>query len=282
MGVSDDGAMTAPGGIDRAYHDGVRDVRFMVRPGRVEEYDRAIHRADELGMRIVLTPLAEREGYPGYARWLVKRWPEVDAVTVWNEPEISGYKYDPCGYASLFHRTSVAIRDSNPRVAILLGGFSPHGTWPWLKKLVACRGTKLRPRHIAFHPYQWSTDPMSPKQVDTQDGHGDWLGIGRLPRVQRWLSQRRTLRALGLRRPPKFWINEFGYLNGYGATPHEVREWWPRALKVGDRLKVKAVFAQGAYTYGEDRKWNSSMPDGLIESLTGGTIYREEQPNRQE
>ena len=67
-------------------------------------------------------------------------------------------------------------------------------------------------RNVSFHPYQWSTDPLSPKQLDTQDFGDGWWGIGKVPRMMRWMGRKSTLRAFGVRKVPKVWITEFAYM----------------------------------------------------------------------
>lgn len=262
-----------PGGIEGVAASGVRDVRFMVRPGSEANYDDVMARAHRLGMRIVVTPLGSMRdaGYPDQVARLVRRWPQVDAVTAGNEPEINGYRDDPCGYARLTVRVKAAARSVRP-IRVIVGENSPHATFPWLKALARCPAARrMQPRDWGFHPYQWSTDPMSPRQLDSQDGHGDWLGIGRLPRVKRWMARKTTLRAFGIRRAPRTWLTEFGYMerkNGMElASPSQIRAWWPRAMVQASRLEAEAIFAQGALTSGAHRDWNSAMPHGLLASV---------------
>lgn len=263
LGISDDGAMLADGGVQWAATHGFTDIRFQVHDGDLERYDQAIADAHHLGLRVIVSPLARPDRFIEVARRVRARWPHIAALGALNEPEIHGV--DPCAYGRLYRRLDAAID-----IPVLFGEFSPHGAWAYLKAIARCRAARtFRPRHISFHPYQWVTDPLSPKQMDTQDGHGDWLGIGRLPRVKRWLGRARTLRAFGLKRPPRIWITEFGYLRDL-ASVDEIGRWWPRALIQADRLDAETIIAQGAVTSADGRRWDSAIPHGLVTRLTFG------------
>jgi hypothetical protein len=263
IGISDDGAMLAPNGINWAASQGVRDIRFQVHAGDLDKYDQAIVDADRHGMRVIVSPLHKPDGYPDFARKVAARWPQIDAISAYNEPEINGFRDNPCGYGKLYRDTRTAVRSVRKHLPVLFGELSPHGSFEWLKGLSKCKGRKVGMTHISFHPYQWATDPMSPKQMDSQDGKGDWLGIGRLPRVKRWLAQKSTMRAFGVRKPPKLWITEYGYLTSE-ATQDQITRWWPRAKTMADRLDAQTLVAQGAVTNHESRNWNSDLPTGLL------------------
>ena len=263
VGVSDDGAMLAPGGVDWAAAHGFRTVRFQPHADDLARYDEAVARAQQLGLQVIVSPLGGADAAVEAAAGAAARWPGLTAVSAPNEPEIHGY--DPCVYGRLYRRLRRAIPAGVP---VLFGEFSPHGAWTYLKAISRCPAARtFRPRHLSFHPYQWATDPLSPKQLDSQDGHGDWLGIGRLPRVKRWLARRAVLRRFGLSRPPALWITEFGYLNDV-ATEDQVGRWWPRAIVQARRLQARVIVAQGAVTAGPGRRWDSSLPHGLVRTLT--------------
>ena len=271
IGISD-GAYVVPGALERSYDAGVRHVRFQVDPDDLAAYDRVIWRSQELGMHITVSPLGRH--VDGAAK-VVRRWPAVDAVSVFNEPEINGYRDDPCSYVA-FHIRAVSLVKQVRRVPVIFGENSPHAALTWLKGLSACPGAnRLRPKVWGVHPYQWSTDPLSPKQDDAQDGKGDWIGIGRLGRVMRWWNKKTTKRAFGIKRAPEPVVTEFGYLHGerYGSvSAQQAAAWWPRALRQCDRVGAKVIYAQGAVTpMHEERNWNSPIDGATITKLASAS-----------
>jgi hypothetical protein len=266
FGISDDGAMLAVGGIDWAAGHGVKDVRFQVRKGQLDRYDKVVADADRLNMRVIISPLARPDEFAEHAARIAARWPQIDAISDYNEPEINGFKTDPCGYIRLHNDTREKVRQVRKSLPVLFGEFSPHGTFPYLKALAACDENPRGLRNISFHPYQWSTDPLSPRQLDSQDHGAGWWGIGKLPRMMRWMGRKSTLRAFGIRKAPRLWISEFGYLTDY-ASQDEINRWWPRAISLANRLNAQTIIAQGAVTDGEHRKWRSPLPHGLVSKL---------------
>jgi hypothetical protein len=261
FGISD-GAILEQGGFDKANQLGATWVRFQIRPGEEARYDDGIAQADARGMKIMISPLARKADTIKHAASLAKRYPQADAVTAYNEPEINGYKANPCAYKTDTIKLRKAVRKVRSHLTIIMGELSPHGSFEWLKRLAACKGQKLGLSDVGFHPYQWSTDPLSQKQLDSQDGKGDWLGIGRLGKVKQWLAKRSVQRAFGVRKAPRIHITEFGYLRGGGwATDAQIAHWWPRAIRQAERVGAKVIMAQGALTpYSAHRNWNSDLP----------------------
>jgi hypothetical protein len=265
LGISDDGAMLANGGVQWAANHGFTDIRFQPHADDLERYDQAVADADRLGLRVIVSPLVRADRFIDVARRVRVRWPHIAALSAPNEPEIHGY--DPCAYGRLYRRLDAAID-----IPVLFGEFSPHGAWTYLKAIARCKAARtFRPRHISFHPYQWATDPLSPKQLDTQDGKGDWIGIGRLPRVKRWLGRLSTRKAFGLRVEPRIWITEFAYLTDL-ATVDQIGRWWPRAIIQADRLDAETIIAQGAVTSAPGRRWDSSLPHGVVRAMARSSI----------
>lgn len=266
LGISD-AAVLEHGGFDTAQRIGATWVRFQVRPGEIHRYDAGVREAKSRGFKVMVSPLAPKGRFGEHAADLAERWP-LAAITTYNEPEINGYGKNPCRYKRDTLKVRTAIRHANPNVTVIMGELSPHGSFEWLQRLANCKGAKLRLRNLGVHPYQFSTDPLDSKQRADTDGKGDWLGIGRLGRVKRWLAKPSTRRAFGVTKT-SLWITEFGYLRSrHYATDTQISAWWPRAMLQAERLNAKVIMAQGALTPpSQHRNWNSDLPTAAKDAL---------------
>jgi hypothetical protein len=257
FGVGDDGAVIADPSLLTSAHNvlGARWVRYMVRKGDEAQYEQTIRHADALGYKIIVNLRDNRGGnprlFPAYVKRMVRRWPQMDAVGVLNEPEFTRSP-SPCEYLKLYKRAREAARSVRP-ITVLFGDFSPSA-WSYIAEFKLCSKSAW-PRKIdgiALHPYMQG-DPLRPnggwktRQFTYSDA---WIGIGELPRF------RRVFRKMGISAP--IWITEFGYLHEY-VTDEEAALWWPRAIQQAARVGARVIIAHGFRTYGSHRDWNSPL-----------------------
>ncbi|HEU4658187.1 MAG TPA: hypothetical protein VFR97_11705 [Capillimicrobium sp.] len=116
--------------------------------------------ADPAAFAAYAAAVAQRYG-PGGAFWAAH--PElpalpVDAVEIWNEPNIPAYwrpSPDPAAYATLYRAARDAVHAAAPGVAALVGGLSPYGDpTGFLRAMHAARPDLAgRLDGVALHPY---------------------------------------------------------------------------------------------------------------------------------
>jgi hypothetical protein len=109
-----------------------------------------------------LSPLYPSKNGAGDYRWIVarilERWPELYALEVWNEPNLSNYwRGTPGQYAALVNAAVAAKRDVGASTRILAGTLS-LGATDYLRELYAAgmRGQD----GISLHPYAVSCSPV--------------------------------------------------------------------------------------------------------------------------
>lgn len=119
---------------------------------------------------------------------LLKRYPWITAIEVYNEMNLSAFGPSPAVYTPLLISAYTAIKAFNPSVTVVLGGlaacvdatgwFIPQFPWfhPWqnyspltyLKAVHAAGGTRFYDV-LGFHPYAltsgFAPDPVSPTQL---------------------------------------------------------------------------------------------------------------------
>lgn len=138
---------------------------------------------------------------------------------IWNEPNIPVFwnpKPDAAAYTRLLKATVVALRQTDPKATLLLGGLSASdGTGvsiaqvPFLAEVTRLGGTQLVDV-LAFHPYTFpvlaSTAPIDPRGWRTSWStiHGNLS----MPAGQ-FYSLRQVLNSYGLSRMP-IWVTEYG------------------------------------------------------------------------
>ncbi len=77
---------------------------------------------------VINYPPQDPDAFAAYAADLARRYPQIEAWEVWNEPNTSFFwrpavKAD--GYATLLKKTYVAVKAANPNAKVILGGLSP-------------------------------------------------------------------------------------------------------------------------------------------------------------
>ena len=216
--------------------------------------------------------------YAEFARAVVRRYPDVEMFSIWNEPNIPGFfepqwKRDGRGRAPLsphLYRAMVgaaypAIKQLRPDTTVLVGGLAPRGSYnqaalrggvPPLEfvRELACVDRSLAPLRRAectrfrpvrgdgfsIHPYAFRTPPE-------ESGGRDNVYIGDLGRLIELLD---ALAARG-RIDPKLadvYITEFGYKTNppdpKGISPEEQRDYWLRAEEIAASHPAVKTFAQ--------------------------------------
>lgn len=140
---------------------------------------------------------------------LVKRYPQVEAWQVWNEPNIPGFWYpkaDPEGYGRLLATSVAAIRAAAPDKVIVMAGMAYYSQMPGREGLMLEAMGKLGAFGMnlvaAYHPY-------TPTAEGSDATSRDFLQHA--PFINKWL------RAAGAR---QIWATEWGW-SSYAGPKEE-------------------------------------------------------------
>ncbi len=125
----------------------------------------------------------ERDAYAAAAAALVRRYPYVTAIEIWNEPNHAGFwaAPDPAAYADVLRRAHAAIKAVAPGVQILGGvlALPPPGEGvmpvPFLEGMYAA-GAHGTFDALAVHPYIGNDESIYWESWNAFDGSGSWFG----------------------------------------------------------------------------------------------------------
>lgn len=206
---------------------------------------------------------------------LLKRYPWITAIEVYNEMNLAAFGPSPAVYTPLLISAYNAIKAFNPSVLVVLGGlaacvdatgwFIPQFPWfhPWenyspmtyLKAVHAAGGTKFYDV-LGFHPYSLTSgflpDVVSPSQ----------LFISMIPTLAQFSGK-------------PLWATEFGFnLATGGNTPQSA------ATQLGQELDIikGSPWVERAYVY--CLRDNNGEQYGLYDANNvmrpGATVFRSE------
>ena len=269
LGVQDQGA--DPAALAQVAGDlGARTVRVVASPTEPQTALVAAYRAHGLNVQAAIT--VKRTTTVGQIRTLVRAWHgQVRTVSVGNEPDLNGV---PAGtYARLWTSSARMIRREFPGVRVGLGEFSPaNGEYA---VQVAKRLKGARPSFVAWHPYQFFSDPMA--APTEKSGVGSWVGLGNLP------TWTRKIAAAGVKAPA--WCTEFSYLvDGRYRTPRATALWGRailRAKRVCGQLIIYGLGVVPKGTWGSAALLDANgrrTPAFLVIARALGRTLREEHP----
>jgi hypothetical protein len=77
---------------------------------------------------VINYPPKDPDAFAAYASSLARRYPQIEAWEVWNEPNTSFFwrpAVDDEAYTTLLKKTYAAVKSANPKAKIILGGLSP-------------------------------------------------------------------------------------------------------------------------------------------------------------
>lgn len=222
IGVQDQGA--DPTALTQLAGDlGTRTVRVVASPQNPETA--LVQRYHAHGLTVQAAITVKRQTTVADIRRTMRAWHgAVRTVSVGNEPDLNGIGAG--AYARLWASSARMIRREFPGVRVGLGEFSPaKGEYA---VQVARRLKGARPSFVAWHPYQFFSDPMA--APTEKSGVGSWVGLGNLPA---WT--RKVARA-GVKAPA--WCTEFSYLvdGRYRITMTRATTLWPRAIIRAQRV----------------------------------------------
>jgi len=182
-------------------------------------------------------PPKASDAFAAYAADLARRYPQIDAWEVWNEPNTSFFwrpAVDAAAYAALLKKTYSAIKSENPRAQVILGGLSPGNSdgradgisaAEFLSRIYQSGGGKSFDA-VGYHAY----------------GDGvlaDWLGDA-------LLGIRYVMDANGDMTKP-VWITEIGcYTYGPGAVSEA---WQTEYLLSARTFLARFPYVERAYWY---------------------------------
>lgn len=173
----------------------------------------------------------------------------VTRYSLINEPDL---RMKPEKYRELYVRGRRGVKAVDPNAQILFGEFSNRDPVGYSKRVLA--HGNLRAEGFAFHPYQFTTDPLAP---------GEHAGtIGRLGQVSKGLEHLGLKTANG--NVPGMFLTEFGYRTKGDASisPAQAAAWWPRALRKAQSAGARQIVAyhMSAET-NPAASWDSSLID---------------------
>lgn len=154
-------------------------LRIGVKPewvwdkGNWDEVSRPLDRAYSLGYKVIVdvatdtsptthkpTTDDKRKRFAEFCGDLVFRYPTLDAIEVWNEPNLSTFSISMpikvSDMTALLKVTTPAIRGVRSNIPIITGGLTPRGNKPYasyFKALFKQPGFKDLADGIAIHPY---------------------------------------------------------------------------------------------------------------------------------
>ena len=162
--------------------------------------DRWIPYAHELGLDVIVTlaysprwvtgaeagdkvgpkSAEERDAYAAAAAELVRRYPYVRALEIWNEPNHAGFwaAPDPGGYADLLRRAYVAVKAAAPGVEVLGGALAEPPFGEGIAPTAFLEGMYAAGAHGSFdalsvHPYVGNGESIP---WETPAATGSWFG----------------------------------------------------------------------------------------------------------
>lgn len=80
---------------------------------------------------VINYPPKDPDAFAAYAANLARRYPQIQAWEVWNEPNTSFFWRPAVGvaaYTNLLEKTYLAVKTGNPKAKVILGGLSPGDT----------------------------------------------------------------------------------------------------------------------------------------------------------
>jgi hypothetical protein len=80
---------------------------------------------------VINYPPKDPDAFAAYAADLARRYPQIEAWEVWNEPNTSFFWRPAVGvaaYRNLLGKTYLAVKAANPKAKVILGGLSPGNT----------------------------------------------------------------------------------------------------------------------------------------------------------
>jgi hypothetical protein len=182
-------------------------------------------------------PPRDPDAFAAYAADLARRYPQIEAWEVWNEPNTSFFwrpvvKAD--GYTTLLKKTYAAVKAANPNAKVILGGLSPGNSPEQMDAVPAadfltriyqnCGGAFFDA--VAYHAY----------------------GVGG---IEDWLPHelgviREVMVAYGDAAKP-VWITEMGdYTSGPGTRSEE---WQARLLRQARTILPRFSYVDRVYWY---------------------------------
>ncbi len=122
------------------------------------------------------------EGFTGYARSLAERYPDVEAFSIWNEPNLGFWKPEPnvIEYFNLVKETSKAIKSVNPEISVNAGVLAKKDGELFQRQLLELGMAKYVDT-ISFHPYSFprSADVLTDRDITRyssgDDAFGGWI-----------------------------------------------------------------------------------------------------------
>jgi hypothetical protein len=130
---------------------------------------------------------------------ILRRWPALYALEVWNEPNLSRYwRGSPRDYADMVNAAVAAKRDTGAGT-LILGGTLSLGATNYLRQLYAAgmRGEDA----VSLHPYAMACTPVCSQLFDPGPRKAPFRGA--IEHVHKVMLDNRD--------PGPLWLTEFGY-----------------------------------------------------------------------
>jgi hypothetical protein len=218
----------------------------------------------------------QRRAFAGFARGLVRRYPQIRELQVWNEPDLAFWHGSMLDYARLLAATHDALRGTG--VKVIGPGFSPHvtqGEGVIEGFAAAVRVLYLQShRHgsildgFAYHPYWGYGYAATVGVVKTLNTY--WRGIGqRTPRhgLRLWWTETGSESTVNDAPRDEFGGDGYyGVSNGWPSEVNMMGDAASQASKVAEVARVarasKWVAADFNFQLGDDGnlgRWQSGL-----------------------
>ncbi len=198
---------------------------------------------------VINYPPKDPDAFADYAASLARRYPQIQAWEVWNEPNISFFWRPAVGadaYTALLRKTYRALKAANPKVKVILGGLSPGSGSGELDAVPA-------PVFLA-RVYQAGGGPFFDAVAYHAYGEGalqDWL-------ADDLLGIRYVMAANGDLAKP-VWITEMGcYTHGPGSVSES---WQAEYLRQARAFLARIPYVERVYWFTLRDANNSADPE---------------------
>jgi hypothetical protein len=198
---------------------------------------------------VINYPPKDPDAFADYAANLARRYPQIEAWEVWNEPNVSFF-WRPAvsveAYTSLLKKTYLAVKAANPKAKVILGGLSPGN-----RNGVA---DSVPAPDFLNQIYQYGGGAFFDAVTYHAYGEGaieNWLGDG--------LQEIRYLMAVNGDLSKLIWITEMGcYTNGPGSVSEE---WQAQYLDEARAFLARSTYIERVYWYTLQDANNSNDPE---------------------
>lgn len=216
-------------GLDYPQGAGAEALRFPVswrevqrKPGRWRwrNYDQLYDAATERGLGLIFTPQdspcwahpsvkcrrfggtrpdrAYLDEFGRFVRRALRRYPNILAVEVWNEPNLAPYYLpgpDPVEYARILRSLYATVKAKRPHLPVLFGGTAPIGNTVAGRRMDYMRFVRTANNHGAAHSY----DGISVHSFEDLEG-------------TKWMLERMQREQARIGHPNRgLWLTEIGY-----------------------------------------------------------------------